>query len=94
MKTNRVATKQEAKKSEMTFLDYATSLSPKPPKNKSEKRHFVEGLAEFCDVTLQVVYKWISGEISPKPENQEKIAEFMGSSVAILFPVATTNEEN
>lgn len=68
---------------DMTFKDYASSLSDVV---LSERSLFVKKVAEACMVDVSTVYRWIQGKMVPDQLKQQKISEITGIQVDNLFP--------
>lgn len=69
----------------MVFTDYMKSLP-------NQQQETIKKLAEITCSTPAAVYRWINGVNPPTPIKQKIIAEYLGMSVAELFP--SKNESN
>lgn len=65
---------KSSKIEKLTLKSYYDSLND-PRKVLREK------IAEQCGVSMQTVYRWLAGEVSPNKLQREKIAELIGQDV-------------
>lgn len=65
----------------MEFCDYMNSL----PDLRIET---IRRLAKECRVTVNTVYRWISGEFTPDPLKRKMIAETLDIPEEELFPLS------
>ena len=61
-------------------------LLEKIPSQRREVRLSLSALARFVGVSRQTAHAWAYGWWKPRPEHRQKLAEYLGVSVAELFP--------
>ncbi len=69
----------------MTFRDHVLSKS-------NERADFVKAIAELTLTTEATVSRWLSGEFSPSPKRQKVIADYLGTTPEVLWPVKQKQE--
>ena len=63
----------------MVFSEYIQNLP-------NQRQDTIEALAELTCSTKWTVLRWVNGTVTPPPVKQKMIAEYLGSSIEVLFP--------
>lgn len=63
----------------MVFSEYIKSLP-------NQRQDMIEQLARETQTSKSVVYRWMSGQITPPPVKQTIISNILGIPVEELFP--------
>lgn len=75
----------------MASIDYQNELTNLIEEYPTKER-IIKDLATLTMTSKSVVYRWLSGSITPPPVKQKIIADYFKKEVSDLFPRKQSNE--